>query len=70
MITLTNPGNLTDANIVSPQGVAAALQKLYEDGGYRKSMADAAYRNATRPEFNWNVIAAEWKRLFASVLAE
>jgi glycosyltransferase involved in cell wall biosynthesis len=70
VITLTNPGNLTDANIVSPQGVAVALQRLYEDGRYRESMADAAYQNATRPNFKWNVIAAEWKRLFASVLAE
>ena len=64
---LTNPGNLTDAHIVSPEGVAAALQKVYEDREYRESLAEAAYRNATRPELNWNRIAARWKRLFGEL---
>jgi glycosyltransferase involved in cell wall biosynthesis len=66
-IKLTNPGNLTDAHIVSPEGVAAALQKVYEDREYRESLAEAAYRNATRPELNWNRIAARWKRLFGEL---
>jgi len=61
---LTYPGNLTEGHIVSPEGVAAALQHLYEDRKHRDSLAEAAYRNATRPEFNWNSIAAKWKRLF------
>jgi glycosyltransferase involved in cell wall biosynthesis len=64
---LTYPGNLTEAHIVMPDGVAAALQQLYTDRDYRDSLAEAAYRNATRPEFNWDSIAAQWKRLLNEV---
>ena len=68
VMTLTYPGNLTHAHLVTPEGVAAALQRLYENRGYREALADAAYRNATRPEFNWNTIAAQWQRLFTELL--
>jgi glycosyltransferase involved in cell wall biosynthesis len=61
---LTYPGNLTEGHIVSPEAVAAALQHLYQDREHRDSLAEAAYRNATRPDFNWSSIAAKWKRLF------
>jgi D-inositol-3-phosphate glycosyltransferase len=67
VMTLTNPGNLTHAHIVMPEGVATALQRLYEDGNYRNALAEAAYRNATRPEFNWNSIAERWRRLFEEI---
>lgn len=63
-IKLTYPGNLTDANIVTPEGVAAALQRLYGDGEYRQALATAAFRNARRQEFNWDSIAAQWRKLF------
>jgi glycosyltransferase involved in cell wall biosynthesis len=64
VMNLTYPGNLTHAHIVTPAGVAAALQRLYEDREHREALAEAAYRNATRPELNWNTIAAQWRRLF------
>ena len=67
VMKLTYPGNLTDAHIVTPGGVAASLQRLYIDRDYRDSLAEAAYRNATRPELNWSSIAAQWKRLFDEV---
>lgn len=67
VMTLTYPGNLTEAHIVTPEGVAASLQRLYEDRDYRDSLAEAAYRNATRPELSWSSIAAQWKRLFNEV---
>jgi glycosyltransferase involved in cell wall biosynthesis len=70
MMKLTYPGNLTHAHIVTPSGVAAALQRLYEDRAHREALAEAAYRNATRPELNWNTIAAQWRRLFNELLAE
>jgi glycosyltransferase involved in cell wall biosynthesis len=69
-MTLTYPGNLTHAHIVTPEGVAASLQGLYENRDHREALAEAAYRNATRPEFNWNSIAARWRKLFDEVLAE
>ena len=69
-MTLTWPGNLTHWHIVTPEGVAAALQRLYEDRPRREALAAAAYRNAIRPEFSWTLIAARWQRLFDELLAE
>ncbi|HEV2804580.1 MAG TPA: glycosyltransferase family 4 protein [Chthoniobacterales bacterium] len=69
-MTLTYPGNLTHAHIVTPEGVAEALQHLYDDPSRRAALADAAYRNATRLEFNWNSIAGRWRHLFDEMLAD
>jgi glycosyltransferase involved in cell wall biosynthesis len=66
---LTYPGNLTDGHIVTPNAVAAALERVYRDRHYREALAQAAYRNATRPELNWSAIAARWKHLFSEVSA-
>jgi glycosyltransferase involved in cell wall biosynthesis len=68
-MTLTWPGNLTHGHIVTPEGVAAALQRLYEDRPHREALADAAYRNATRPDLSWTSIAARWRQLFDELLA-
>lgn len=68
--TLTYPGNLTEGHIVSAEGVAAALEHLYENRAHRDTLAEAAYQNATRPELNWSSIAAQWKRLLTEVLGE
>jgi D-inositol-3-phosphate glycosyltransferase len=68
VMTLTYPGNLTHAHIVTPEGVAAALEHLYENREHREALANAAYRNASRPEFNWTTIAAQWRRLFDELL--
>ncbi len=65
---LTWPGNLTDGHTVSPQGVAAALQRLYEDRRYRDALAEAAYRNATRSEFKWSAAVDRWKKLFTETI--
>jgi D-inositol-3-phosphate glycosyltransferase len=70
VMTLTYPGNLTHAHIVSPHDVAAALQRLYEDRAHREALAAAAHRNAARPEFSWKSIAARWRQLFDQTLAE
>jgi D-inositol-3-phosphate glycosyltransferase len=70
VMTLTYPGNLTHAHILAPEGIATALQRLYEDRPRREALAEAAYRNAIRPEFNWASIATRWRQLFDDVLAE
>ena len=67
VMKLTYPGNLTEAHIVSAEGVAAALQRLYVDPAHRKTLADAAYRNAARPELNWSSIAGRWNNLFTNL---
>lgn len=69
-MTLTYPGNLTHAHLVTPEGVAAALQRLYEGRAHREALAEAAFRNATHPELSWSRIAARWQRLFDEMLAE
>jgi D-inositol-3-phosphate glycosyltransferase len=68
VVKLTWPGNLTDGHFVSPQGVAAGLQRLYEDRGYRDALAHAAYRNAIQPEFKWSAAVERWKTLFTETI--
>lgn len=69
VMKLTWPGNLTDGHIVSPQGVAAALQRLYEDREHRETLAEAAYQNVLRPEFRWSAAVARWGKLFQETIA-
>ena len=69
VLTLTDPGPLSHAHIVSPEGVAAALERLYADRAHRARLAQAAFLNATRPEYAWTAIAQRWSRLLEEVLA-
>jgi D-inositol-3-phosphate glycosyltransferase len=64
VMKLTYPGNLTEGHIVTAAGVASALERLYRDEPYRRALAEAAYRNARRADFNWQTIAAQWQLLF------
>lgn len=66
--TLTYPGNLTVGHIVTPEAVADALERLYRDAGYRETVAEACYQNATRAEHDWTSIAARWDKLFGDLL--
>ena len=68
VMKLTWPGNLTDGHIVSPQGVAAALQRVYEDRSYRDALAQAAYENATRSELRWSAAVKLWSELFDELI--
>jgi glycosyltransferase involved in cell wall biosynthesis len=61
---------LTEAWLVTPEGVAEALERLYADRELLGEMSERAYRNATRPEYRWGNIAARWDALFREVLAE
>ena len=67
--SMTWPGNLTEGQVVSAEGVAAALQRLYEDSAHRDSLAHRAYANAHRPEFAWDVVAAQWRRLLDDTIS-
>jgi D-inositol-3-phosphate glycosyltransferase len=67
-MSLTTESMLTEGHYVSPEGVAAALQRLYEDRALLRDLSQAAYRNATRPEYRWSLIARQWHRLFQAVL--
>ncbi|HSS19736.1 MAG TPA: glycosyltransferase [Pyrinomonadaceae bacterium] len=66
---MTWPGNLTEGHIVAAEDVAASLERLYSDVDYREAMAAAAYGNATRPEYDWKKITAQWQQLFNELLS-
>lgn len=59
--------SLLEMRAVSPEGVAAALERLYADHERRGAISRAAYRNATRPAFRWENVAGRWRRLFAGL---
>jgi glycosyltransferase involved in cell wall biosynthesis len=61
---------LTEGWLVTPEGVAGALERLYADRVLLAEMSERAYRNATKPEYRWANIAARWDALFREVLAE
>lgn len=59
---------LLERQTVIPEGVAAALERLYTDRTYRRAMSLAAYRNATRPAYRWVRISKQWRRSFDELL--
>jgi glycosyltransferase involved in cell wall biosynthesis len=69
-LKIINEKVLTEAWLVPPEGVAAALERLYRDREFLAEMAARAYRNATRAEYRWEAISARWDALFREVLAE
>lgn len=68
VLTTVTPGSLHEAFLVSPEGVAAALERLYADPGYRQRMAARAFENANRPEYRWEGISRRWESLLLEVL--
>jgi D-inositol-3-phosphate glycosyltransferase len=59
---------LTDAWLVTPGGVAEALEKLYRNREFLAEMSEKAFRKATRPEYQWGNISERWNALFQQVL--
>jgi glycosyltransferase involved in cell wall biosynthesis len=53
---------------VSPEGVAAALALLHDDGALRAELARRARSLATSPQFDWSAIAARWEDLLTDCL--
>lgn len=52
---------------VSPAAVAHALERLY--AGELEHWRRAALANASRPEYRWSAIAAQWEQLFLELLS-
>ncbi len=70
VVTLINPNISNEAHIVSPQDVAAALERLYQDRDLLRRMQAAAQQHACDPRYSWDVIAQQWRVLFATVAEE
>jgi glycosyltransferase involved in cell wall biosynthesis len=66
--SLTLEGFLSEGLLVSPEGVAEALERLYENPALLDDLAEAAYRTARRPEYQWPAIARRWHQLFQETL--
>ncbi|MEM9679161.1 MAG: glycosyltransferase [Bacteroidota bacterium] len=65
---LTYPGNLTYAWIVKPEDVAEAMEQLYTDSEYRKTIASKCYKNTQNASYNWDYIAKAWHQIFQDLL--
>lgn len=59
---------LSEGKAVSPEGVGAALERLYVDREHHQRVAWACYERATRPEHDWRNIGQRWHELFQEVL--
>jgi glycosyltransferase involved in cell wall biosynthesis len=68
-LSVINEKIRTEGWLVTPEGVAGALERLYADRGLLDEMSERAYRNATRTEYRWENISARWDALFREVLA-
>jgi glycosyltransferase involved in cell wall biosynthesis len=66
--SLTVEKILWEGHLVSPAGVAEALERLYQNPALLAELSQAAYHNATRPEYQWSAIARRWDVLFREVL--
>ena len=55
---------------VTVEGIAAALEALYAHPHLRRKLAIAAFKNATKPEYQWSNIAKKWDELFCDLLTQ
>jgi len=67
--TSVNTTILNSAHHLAPGDVAAALERLYSDPAHRARMAAAAFANATRPEYAWDAVAAQWRRILLALVS-
>jgi glycosyltransferase involved in cell wall biosynthesis len=68
VMDLTYERTLVEGKIVSPQGVAVALENLYRSREHREQVARACYERAIREEYRWDVIGKQWHHLFQEVV--
>jgi D-inositol-3-phosphate glycosyltransferase len=59
---------LTTGWLVTPEGVAAALEELYQNPQTLELMSEKAHELAHRPEYRWEAIAGRWAQLFQQLL--
>lgn len=59
---------LTTGWLVTPEGVAAALDELYQNPQTLELMSAKGHALAHRPEYRWEAIAGRWDQLFQQLL--
>jgi glycosyltransferase involved in cell wall biosynthesis len=68
-LSITQEGILTEGQLIAPEEVARALDRLYLSPDLLTRRSAAAYAVATRPEYRWDDVASRWDALFREVLA-
>lgn len=68
VLTLHDPEMHADQSYVSPEQVAASLERLYDDSQYRTDVADRCYEHATQPSYQWSDISRRWGEMLAELL--
>lgn len=61
---------LTEGGFVTPESVADALQKLYDDPKYLAEMSEKAYAVTQKSEYSWKSVSRKFDKLFTEVLSE
>ena len=64
VMSLTIEGILTEGKIVAPEDVADSLEQLYQNPVLLKEMSLAARRNASKPEYRWNILPSNGTNFF------
>jgi glycosyltransferase involved in cell wall biosynthesis len=62
-----NLGILTNAQVVSPEGVAATLEECYNDPN-REARAEQLFNFIKQPQFDWANIGLQWDKVFEEAL--
>jgi glycosyltransferase involved in cell wall biosynthesis len=64
---ITAPQSLGTSQLIAPQTVSAALERLYRDPALLLSRSLAAYRRATEPRYDWDRVADGFDRIFSEL---
>ncbi len=65
---IISPVMLTNANLIAPETVSLALQRLYDNPQLLRERSIAAYKRATEPQYSWNEVANSFGLLINELL--
>lgn len=68
IITIQDKKFFGENKVVSPEGLANALETLYQNRDYLTKMSMAAYKNVKKTKYQWKFISRKWDTLFGKVL--
>jgi D-inositol-3-phosphate glycosyltransferase len=61
-------GAMTMGGLVSPEGVAEAMEKIYTDKELYKKLSEKSMAKFSSPEYSWETIGATWDSVFTEVM--
>ena len=66
---VTFDNSMTVGGLISPEGLAEAMNKLYSDKELYNRLAEATVKKFSTPMYDWKVISGQWSDLFKEALA-